>query len=266
MRSAITIKGGLARGFGAIGFTRFLEEEGFEPDVIAGSSSGAMVAAMYAVGVPWKEVVEIMTKFNFLRLTSPISVVRSGSLISYNTYRKQFENIADTFGIKKDMNIEDLDKKLVIFATDTKTKKKVALDKGDLIEAILASSAYPGIFPAPIKHCGLLLYDGDMIPNYGASILKQKYKVSKIIGVSTRKTPKIVKVKQNIFANTLDTYQFLREQLFRLYGEKEDIDFELSFNADDQSTLGFKKIKRVTQRTYRQARKHRKEIKAILDN
>lgn len=174
----ISFKGGLARGFGAIGIIRFLEEEGLKPQVVAGSSSGAIIAASIALGYDWQKLVDIVSSFRFREIISLYSLIKNGSLVSYKLYEKKL------LLYNHNLQIEDLPIKLIIFATDPTTNDRVYVERGSLIKALIASSGFPVIFPS-IEIKSKRVLDGDLTGGFSPHILRQRgAKVVMVLAIS----------------------------------------------------------------------------------
>lgn len=224
----ISIKGGLARGFGAFGVAQYLYEKKAIPKVFAGSSSGSMVAAALATGYKPEEASEILSKFSFWKICTVKSVLTNASLVDVDLYRK---TIKEFFGDKK---IEDLPNKLIVFTTDPKTKKRVFVEKGSVVEALMASSSYRPIFP-PIKIDGRQLIDGTFSEDYSVNELK-KHGVKKILGVANEKSGK----------------------------KRSKVDVEVLFPIKNQSYVNFQDLKEIIKEAYKQTDKMWPSIKTAL--
>lgn len=255
----ISFKGGLARGFGEIGVVRFLQEENLEPDVIAGSSAGSFVAAMFALGFPWQKMIEEISRNSFLSLTSFSSLWKTSSFVNHDKLRNSLVNNVG------EINIEDLPRKLIIFATDIKKKERVYLDKGNLVDSVMASAAYPILFPSAKLH-GRILIDGDLTCGYDPSKLKE-YGAEKVIGVTFNPAVKIkfsFKTPLNII---VDTYRLLTEEIESVHDKNDPVDFEIQFSdgRENYSYFDLKNIDKIADRAYKKTREHQKEIFTLLN-
>jgi len=151
---ALVLGGGGARGMAHIGVVKTLTKNNISPDIIFGTSAGAMVGGFYCAGslnAFEKELVHRNKKQ--LRKLLRFNILNRKGLINTKGIEKEFRKIICN---KK---IEELDKKFVAMATDLWTGKRVMISKGDLCDAILASTAIPLIFP-PVDKDGMLLVDG----------------------------------------------------------------------------------------------------------
>lgn len=160
----VALGGGAVLGASHIGILRSLEEHDLQPDLIAGTSIGALIAALYAFGVSSERMEEIAVNLKWLDISS-ISLSKMGLLSN----EKLKEIIKEHIGSK---NIEDAEIPLAIVTTDLSSGEKVVLREGDLATAIMASTCIPGIF-IPVETDGRLLVDGGLVENVPVSALRE---------------------------------------------------------------------------------------------
>lgn len=152
----LALGGGLARGFCHIGVLNCLERHGIRPSIIAGTSIGAVVGAAYLHG-KLNVLEDWSLSLNRLKILSYLDLrVRSAGLIGGTRLNNLLE---EHF---QDMNIEDLPHPFVTIAADLLTGHEVWIGKGNLIQALQASFALPGVFP-PVKRNQRFLIDGALV-------------------------------------------------------------------------------------------------------
>ncbi|MBZ0140094.1 MAG: patatin-like phospholipase family protein [Pseudorhodoplanes sp.] len=152
----LALGGGAARGFAHIGVLRVLEENGIVPDVIVGTSIGAVAGGCYAYSQldafeDWARGLNARGVLGYL----DISLGGSG-LISGDRLAKRLELALG------DVAIEDLPRQFAAIATELGTGHEIWLTRGRLIHALRASYALPGIFN-PIRVGGRWLVDGALV-------------------------------------------------------------------------------------------------------
>ncbi len=152
----LALGGGAARGLAHIGVIEALIEAGLEPDIIAGTSIGAVAGGFYANGR-----LDVLHGFardlTMRKLLRYLDVNLAGSsLVSGKRLEK---TLASHIG---DVQIEALPKKFVAIATELGTGQEVWLTKGSLAAALRASYALPGIFK-PVRIGGRWLMDGALV-------------------------------------------------------------------------------------------------------
>jgi NTE family protein len=173
----IALSGGAARGFAHIGVLQTLLAHGLKPDIVTGTSMGAVVGGCYAAG-QLDVIAEWARRLTRRRVLGYLDVTLSGSsLIRGGRLARLLEA---TIGAAK---IETLDAKFAAIATEIDTGHEVWLTRGRLLEAMRASYALPGIF-APVRVGGRWLVDGALVnpvPVSAARALDARL----VIGVNT---------------------------------------------------------------------------------
>jgi NTE family protein len=152
----LALGGGAARGFAHIGVMRTLEAHGIVPDVIVGTSIGAVVGGCYA-GRQLDSLEQWARSLNVRSVLSYLDISLSGSgLIRGGHLAKQLETALT------DSRVEDLPIRFAAIATEFNTGHEIWLTRGRLAEALRASYALPGIFP-PVLIGGRWLVDGALV-------------------------------------------------------------------------------------------------------
>jgi len=153
----LALGGGAARGWSHIGVLRELAALGVTPDVVCGTSIGALVGGLYVSGHldPFEAWIRELDKADIVRYldVKPLAgggFVEGKRLIDF--FRARFGDIA----------IEKLPKPFGAVATDLNSGQEVWLREGSLLDAIRASIALPGIFK-PVKFRGRWLVDGGLV-------------------------------------------------------------------------------------------------------
>ncbi len=154
-RIGLALGSGGARGWCHIGALRVLEEAGLRPDVVAGTSMGALVGAAYCSGVldALEAFAREMTPLSMMRMVD--LGLRTGGLVAGNAILQALEDL----GLRE--SFADLDRPFIAVATDLYRGRELWLREGALLPAVRASIAIPGIF-TPIRHDERWLMDGGM--------------------------------------------------------------------------------------------------------
>ncbi|MGF1735391.1 patatin-like phospholipase family protein [Photobacterium satsumensis] len=158
----LTLSGGGAKCMAQIGMLKHLDEQGVKPDVISGASGGALVGALYAAGHSPDKVFTFFIESQMFK-ASNFSFNKLG-LINAEKLNRHFHG-----WIKRD-NFDTLDIPLYIAATDLNTAQQVVFKEGELIQPLLASAAYPGMF-TPVKIGDKLFADGGITNNYPTDLI-----------------------------------------------------------------------------------------------
>lgn len=163
----LVLSGGGARGLAHVGVLEVLEAQGFQAEVVAGTSLGAVIGALYATGKSSKAILEIVRGTPWLRL---LDLVPRPGLLSQKGLR-------DFLGKHLPPHFEQLERRLVVTAVDLEAGKIAYFTEGDLPGAVLASAAYPGLV-APVVYESRTYVDGgvlDNLPVDAARFLRAKY-------------------------------------------------------------------------------------------
>lgn len=154
----LALGGGGALGAAHVGVLQVLAEKDIRPDIVVGTSAGAVIGAAYAAGMDLGELEQVVIgsswgDFGTLAFTPGIG------LLDTNGLRATIDRIAGA-----DLLIEDLPIRFGAVATDLVTREVVLLDHGSVADAVCASISVPGIF-RPSRLNGHLLVDGGVVQN-----------------------------------------------------------------------------------------------------
>ena len=211
-RVGLVLSGGGAKGIAHIGLIQALEDNGIPIDYITGTSMGAVVGSLYAMGYSTEEMIELIKSDEFrLWQTGKID----DSMINYYKVQDPTPSIFSVKTSFKDsikvqsilpqsivnplpMNFAflklyshatirskgDFDKLFVPFrsvASDVYNKRAIICRNGNLGDAVRASMSFPFVFK-PIKMNGVLVYDGGIYNNYPVDVMKEDFCPDFIIG------------------------------------------------------------------------------------
>jgi NTE family protein len=155
-RVGLALGSGSARGLAHIGVLRALVETGIRVEMIAGTSMGAFVGAMFAAG-KLDELEEEFRAMDWQGIASLVDPVFPRSGLIDGARIGEF--------VRRHVPVSDIESLPIPFravATDISTGEEVILDSGNLIEAIRASIAVPGVF-TPARCAGRVLVDGGLV-------------------------------------------------------------------------------------------------------
>jgi len=188
-RWGLVLMGGGARGLAHIGILDILQKEGLSPDVIVGTSMGAIVGGLFAFGFSPMKLKEIMKDLNldqFIdRPNLPFLPKRPHSVIEFfllDAYRTRLqkkigqdkedkleEHFKATVG---EVCIEDLPIRFACNAVDLISGKEVVFEKGELYKALRATMSLPVVFE-PVRMDDMLLVDGGVLNNVPVETAKK---------------------------------------------------------------------------------------------
>lgn len=277
-RVGLVLSGGGAKGLYHIGVIKALEENGIPIDYVSGTSMGAIIAGLYAIGYTPEQMAEIFESnqikywmsgkiedkyiyyFKQRRPNAAMITLRIDfrnpqriaklqlptSLIQSNTLDLAF---VEFFSGPSAQCGGDFDKLFVPFrciATDAAARKEVVYRGGDLGKAIRASMTIPLVF-RPIKQDSTLLYDGGIYNNFPWQVLQEDFKPDILIGskcVEGNSKPKEDNPMEQILALTM---------MHTDYDLPSDEDILIDHTFDDVTTLDFSKAAYVIDRGYQDA-------------
>jgi NTE family protein len=169
----LALSGGGARGFAHLGALKAIEDSGQKPEIVAGTSAGALAGVLYADGYSPEEIVNLFVNKDFREFVE-IQIPQKG-IFGTAGFRKF---------LKKHLrakNFEDLPLPLKVVTTNLDEGKSVVFEKGPLIEPVVASCSIPIVFN-PVVIDGINYVDGGLFKNFPVSIIRSE--CEKIIGVN----------------------------------------------------------------------------------
>jgi NTE family protein len=184
----LVLSSGAARGLSHIGVLQVLEENGIEVDIVAGSSMGAYIGAVWGAGYGGREMEKFARAIEgyrgLWRLMDFAAFPRRGFLLT-DRVRKRLET---TIG---PLHFSDMVRPIRIVATRLDTLERVVFSGGNVVDAVLASLAIPGIC-VPVVRDGVPYVDGGICDPLPVDALADSG-VRKIIAVNTIATPQTIR-------------------------------------------------------------------------
>jgi NTE family protein len=185
----LVLSGGGAKGFAHIGVLKVLEEAGIKIDYIGGTSMGSIIGGLYATGYNASQIDSIFRRTNFDELINdyiprgsknfygkrndelyavvlPFSNFKIGipEALSKGMYNYNLLSSL-TRSVRHVRDFNQLPTPFLCIGTNIETGEEVLLNKGNLAQAMIASSAFPSLF-SPVEVDGKLLVDGGVVNNY----------------------------------------------------------------------------------------------------
>ena len=152
----LALGGGAAKGVAHIGVLKALEDANIEVDYIAGTSVGAMIAALYAFRVDVETIGSLARLLTMSKVTS-FKLNKTGFFSTESLRELMLEYVGD-------VAIEEAAIPLSIVATDINSGEEIILTSGSVVDAVCASAAIPGIY-IPVEINGRTLVDGGLVQN-----------------------------------------------------------------------------------------------------
>jgi len=272
---------GLALGVGAayglthIGVLRVIEEENIPIDIVSGSSIGALIGSLWAIGKNSKEIEEVF-KSEFSQPKNIFKLLDLGIPKAGFIRGKKIKELLEKYLQNK--TFYDLKLPLKILSCDVKRKISKVIDRGNLAEAVMASCAMPGVF-RPVRFKEELLLDGGILDPLPTDILV-KTGVKKIIAVNVtpsakdilervkeKKLPvemprKIDIFKTNILDMIFSSIELMQAEIEKVQATLADI--VLHPDLSDLNWLEFHKVEEFVKRGKKVIIENLEEIKRAI--
>ena len=285
MKIGLCLSGGGIKGAAHIGVIKALEENDIKIDCISGTSSGSIVASMYAMGYKSDEIFEFFKKYGeeiskvnwllILKLVLGLLFRKKICVEALNEGKKLSEIIKKKAARKNIKLISDIKMPLLIpsvnlydgsinLFTSLKDNRKysdevIIINDIEIGKAVQASCAYPGIF-CPVNIGDKKLVDGGIRENTPWKDLK-KIGAEKIISVVLEET-KIHKKKVNILDCITGSMGIMMHELYNY--EIEGIEYLLRIKTEDVGLLDIEKTEKLYNLGYETTVKEMKKIKEYL--
>ena len=266
----LVLSGGGAKGMTHIGIIRALEENNIPIDYITGTSMGAIIGSLYAMGYSPDDMEALLRSEDFKRWYSGQVEPEYGYYFKQNRPTPEFFNIR--FSFKDSLHIKpqilptsmvnpiqmnlvfvelfarataacsgDFNRLFVPFrciASDVYNKKPLIMRRGDLGDAVRASMSFPFVFK-PIEIDIVLAYDGGIYNNFPTDIMREDFKPEVIIGSVVAANPG--KPKENDLMSQLENMIMQKTD----YTLPDSLGIIMTFKYDDVSLLDFDRLQEL---------------------
>lgn len=236
-KTGLVLSGGGTRGFAHLGVIAALFDKGIKPDVISGTSAGAIAGAFIAAGKSPHQILETFKKGSFFNFTK-LQIPRDG-LMKLDGLK---EIIQKEIQVK---NIEELDIPFYLAISNLNTGTIEYRNTGLLGETVLASSSIPILF-APVKMDGNLFVDGGLLDNIPVEPIKhvcEQIIVSNISPINPiEKIKNLIEIATRTFYMSVNVNMKEVRKYATIYIEPEGIDtYEVlsRTHADELYELGY---------------------------
>ena len=168
MKVGLALGSGAARGLAHIGVLAVLEKEGIPIDMIAGTSAGAAIGAIYASGVNTGRMKEQVLEAGWKRIAPLIdpSLPKTGLIKG-----KKIKDLLSSY-VGGNIKFSDLKIPFACVATDIDTGEQVVIERGSVPDALRASISIPAIFTL-VKREGRYLVDGGLVNPVPVSVVRR---------------------------------------------------------------------------------------------
>lgn len=232
-RTGVVFSSGCAKGLAHIGAIQVLEQNHIPVDAVVGCSMGSVIGALWASGYNGQQLEriskELSVKHPLWQLVDPVFPPRRG-VIRGNKIRAILERYIG------DARFSDTSIPLSIVATHLPSLDRKVFTEGQIVPAIMASSAMPGIVE-PILHQGEQYVDGGVVDPLPTQVLKEQ-NINRIIAVSVIPSPDDVKECSFFFENFPKPHRPIRHWLNKHlnYFYKDNV-FDIVMRSFEASTI-----------------------------
>lgn len=280
MKLGLALSGGGIRGIAHAGAMKALEENGIIPDAIGGTSSGSMIAALYAIGyspyyiyILFKRYADELSKPNTTEIVSGVKnfVVNKKVSISGLKTGESLEEVYNKLASKNGINeISQIKMPIIIPAVDIASSKEyffssVKLDDERYIsdislgKAVRASSSFPIVF-SPCVYNNHIFVDGGALDNIPAIAVK-KLGVDKVISIRFESDP--VDTNSNIMDIGMKVIDIMGNKVSE--ESLSSSDYIITIPSDGTGLLEAKKIDYCYKSGYNTVMQNIEEIKKVLE-
>lgn len=269
----LVMSGGGARGLAHIGVIKALEENEIPIDYVTGTSMGAIVAALYAMGYSPDEMIASITSDDFQRwytgtmdknymfyfkrntdvpellslhidIKDTVRLVKPPlQLVNPTPMNLGFLEIYTTSTAACRGNFDNLMVPFRCVAADVYNKKQIIFSEGDLGDAVRASMTFPFVFK-PIKKDSILLYDGGIYNNFPRDVMQSEFNPDFIFGsVVSENAP--IPAEHDLMSQIKNLIMGISD-----YTIPDSAGILLDMNVKDVKLLDFHKIERVVEYGY----------------
>lgn len=236
-KTGLVLSGGGTRGFAHLGVTAALYDNGIKPDVISGTSAGAIAGAFMAAGKNPKEVRDMLKNGSFFKYTK-LQLPKDG-LMKLDGLKELFQR---EIPVK---NLEDLDIPLYVTISNLNTGAVEYQNTGLLGETVLASSSIPILF-SPVRINGNIYVDGGLIDNIPIEPIKndcERIIVSNISPIKPKeKFKNLIEITTRTFYMSVNANSKQVRKYANIYIEADGIDqYEIlsTTHADELYEMGY---------------------------
>ena len=199
MKIGLALGGGGVRGLAHITILEALDDLGIKPSIVAGTSMGAIIGALYASGISGKEIRKRVTRHLILKDDTWRDIIaKKGNLLKWvSAFSAEFKRggflstqgfFEYLFSEIKKRTFEELEIPLLVIAADYWTADEIVFETDDLLPAIQASMAVPGVF-APVSIAGKVLVDGGVVNLVPYDHLLERAEFTIAVDVSKARNP-----------------------------------------------------------------------------
>ncbi|HNM01731.1 MAG TPA: patatin-like phospholipase family protein [Leptospiraceae bacterium] len=202
MRIGLSLGGGAAFGLAQIGVLKVIEQEKIPVDIVSGTSIGSLIGALWANGLSASDMEKMTEEFDSLFKMMKLmdfSIFPKKGLVSGKNVRKFLS------GFLGEQTFAELKRELRVVSCNINRREEIVISEGNVVEAVMASTAIPGLFNPIQKEDGRVLVDGGVVNPLPVSVLA-KEGIQRIIAVNAMPSPDDVTKSNQQNQNLMDIF------------------------------------------------------------
>lgn len=214
----IALGGGGAKGLSHIPFLAALDDLGVRPAMVSGCSIGAIVGGLHAAGISARDLTEILASDNVFD-----AAMQGASIFSWasNSLGLLGGFLDDTLPVK---DFAGLKHPVAFVASDFWTREQVVMQEGNLVSAICASAAMPGLMK-PVERAGRVLIDGGCVNPVPFDLLTGKVAHIAAINVAGAKNAEDAALRPSRTNAFFNAFQIMQNSILREKLKVNRVDF-----------------------------------------
>lgn len=256
---ALVLGGGSSKGYAHIGVLKALEKNGIKPDIIVGTSMGALVGGFYCAGISVERLEDLAEKFNSLGPFSLYSALFKDNLLNVDKVKRLINKEL------KDKTHDECDIKFVSVSTELNLGKEYHFDSGLLRESVLASISIPGVFPR-FKKGENVFVDGGLLNNLPEDVAKEYMPDAVIISVDVigDYSKQIEKQRMKTVETIMNATTLMTQTIMNSKPKLADLRIEISQPNVSQMDFSKKSAQRAIHKGASVTRQYIAKIKQLL--
>jgi len=260
---ALVLGGGACKGYAHIGVLKVLESNGIKPNLIVGTSMGAIIGGVYACGVDVDYIMTICKSLTRKKLMdfNIINAIFTTGIMSGKKLKKIL--------LKEIGNVthDELDIPFVATATNILEGELVVLKQGNVVDNILASASIPGVYPV-IQKNNQILCDGGLLNNVPDDIAREIAKdyIILSIDVIADYSKQVENSKIKIVGLTINALTLMQSEITKLQGNNSDLRINVSQPDVAQMSFDKQSVEKSIDYGANMMRKNLSKLKKMLED
>lgn len=260
---ALVLGGGATKGYAHVGVLKVLEQHGIKPDLIVGTSMGAIIGGIYASGLKVNDIITMSKKLSrksFIDFNIFDAIFHSSILKGKKLRRLLKSVLGDTTHLQ-------LKIPFVAVATDLQKGSIIELSKGRVRDNIIASASIPSVYPA-VKMGERILCDGGLVNNVPDDIARKLATDYVVLSIDVigEYSKQVESSKLKIISRTVNALTLMQTQITTYNGVHSDLRINISQPDVPQMSFTTQCAERSIQYGINSMKKNVAKLKKLLED